>query len=67
MKQSDAFRTNSSGYSDPTAYNAVKKIENDDARVSKLITILKYICDISGFEIQGHIVLKDKASGRVWH
>lgn len=67
---SDYFKKNSEGYSDPTAYNAVKNIEHEEEltheRMSKLFRIIRYICELSGFSIEGRIVLKDKSTGRIW-
>lgn len=59
-------RKNSEGYSDPTAYNAIKNIEKEDEKFHKLLHTIFDICELSGFEIEGRIVLIDKKSGRVW-
>ena len=64
---------NGSGYCDPTAYRAIKNIEDgiDDrnkerARFFRLLDTIFYICEMAGFEIEGRIVLKDKKTGKVW-
>lgn len=59
-------KKNSEGYSDPTAYKALKHIEDEDARFHKLLYMLFDICELSGFEIEGRVVLMDKRTGRVW-
>lgn len=60
------LRKNAEGYSDPTAYQAMKNIDQEDERFHKLLHTLFYICEIAGFQIEGRIVLVDKKTGRVW-
>lgn len=56
-------RRNAEGYSDPTAYEALKNIEREeDERFHRLF----YLCELAGFEIEGRIILVDKRNGRVW-
>lgn len=62
----DDMRRNSEGYSDPTAYEAMKNIDRDDARFHKLLDTIFYLCDLAGFEVDGRIVFVDKKTGRVW-
>lgn len=59
-------RRNSEGYSDPTAYAAMKSIEQKEARVQKLRSIIAQICDLAGFKVQGKIILIDKRNGEIW-
>lgn len=60
-------RKNAEGYSDPTAYEALRNIESkEDERFHKLLYAIFNICELTGFEIEGRIVLIDKKSGRVW-
>lgn len=60
-------RKNAEGYSDPTAYEALRNIESkEDERFHKLLYAIFDICELAGFEIEGRIVLIDKKSGRVW-
>ncbi|MEY8404368.1 hypothetical protein AALA54_13710 [Oscillospiraceae bacterium 44-34] len=59
-------RKNSEGYSDPTAYVAMRNIARDEDRFRKLCKVILNICDVAGFEIRGPIVLVDKKSGKVW-
>lgn len=56
---------NSEGYADPTAYKALKNIE-DKERVSELIFILKWIIRKSGFELVERIKIVDPKSGKVY-
>lgn len=57
---------NSEGYSDPTAYQAMKNIDQEEERFHKLLYAIFDICSLADFEIEGRIVLIDKKSGRVW-
>ena len=61
------LRKNTEEYSDPTAYEAIKNIdEEENERFHKLLHTIFYICDVAGFEIEGRIVLVDKKTGRIW-
>ena len=55
---------NGEGYSDPTAYNALRPIMQEDAALNFLIKVLKFIIAESGFELLARIELKDKKTGR---
>lgn len=59
---------NAEGYSDPTAYEAIKKADYDFelARRTKLLKTIYSICDLAGYHVAGRIVLKDKFTGKVW-
>lgn len=54
------MRKNKEGYNDPTAYAAIKNIQNEERRMAELIHVLKYIIDKSGFELTGRIQLREK-------
>lgn len=58
---------NAEGYPDPTAYNALRPIMQEDAalegKVNFLIKVLKFIIAESGFELLARIELKDKKTG----
>lgn len=60
------LRRNAEGYSDPTAYQAIKNIEQEDENFHKLLHTIFNICDLAGFRIEGRIVLVDKVTGKVW-
>lgn len=53
-------------YSDPTASEAIKNIEEEDDRFHKLLYAIFDICELANFEIEGRIVLVDKKTGKVW-
>lgn len=59
-------KKNTEGYSDPTAYAAMKNVNREEDRYRKLRRALISICDVAGFEIQGPLILMDKKSGKVW-
>lgn len=63
-------RKNAEGYNDPTAYNAIKNVEQeqdkDDARFHQLLNMLFSLCELADFHIEGRVVLKDKRTGKVW-
>ena len=59
-------RKNLEGYSDPTAFKALRNIDKEDERFHRLLRTLFYICELADFEIEGRIVLIDKHTGRVW-
>lgn len=71
-KDSD-IRNNGSGYFDPTAYKALKSIDGNNKHISKdaerfrrLLEVIINICELSGFHLEGHIVVKDKKTGKIW-
>ncbi|MEA4831587.1 MAG: hypothetical protein VB118_03100 [Oscillospiraceae bacterium] len=59
---------NSSGYPDPTAYEALKPIIKEETEVENkanfLIKMLKFIISESGFELIARIELRHKRSGK---
>lgn len=64
---------NSEHYNDPTPYEAHKNIRKEEqleaARmrtISALVSTLKQVADLAGFEIVGRVVLMDKDSGRIF-
>lgn len=60
------IKRNGSGYYDPTAYEVLKKDEEDEARFHKLLYMIFDLCELAGFRVEGRIVLEDKKTGRVW-
>ena len=63
-------RKNSEGYYDLTAYKGAKPVydANNAAthEASRLIQVLKYIIDRSGFELIGRIEIRDRKTGKVF-
>jgi len=60
------LKRNGSGYYDPTAYEAIKNVDNESDRFYKLLDTIFSICDLAGFHVEGRITLRDKKTGRVW-
>lgn len=60
------LKRNGSGYTDPTAYNAIKNADKESERFYKLLYMIFDICELSGFSIEGRITLKDNKTGKVW-
>lgn len=71
MRQDKDLMKNGEGYSDPTAYEAIKrsqknKTDEDEARFKKLMKTIFNICELSGFHLEERIVIKDEKTGKVW-
>ena len=65
---SNSFR-NSSGCIDPTAYFAIRNIEkrtDDYQKFRNLLSAIFAVCHLAGFDIIGHITLRDRKTGRIW-
>ena len=45
---------------------AIKNIDKEDERFYKLFRTIFDMCELSGFKLQGRIVLVDENRGRVW-
>lgn len=63
-------RKNYEGYSDPTAYEAIRRIEGgneeDNIRFYKLLHTIFHVCELAGFSLEGRVTLVDNKTGRVW-
>ena len=57
---------NSEGYKDLTAYQAIRNIDKEEEKFQKLLNVIFDICELSGFKIEGRIVLVNKKTGRIW-
>lgn len=72
------LKRNNEGYPDPTAYKAIKSIEDAEKKANKILDkeeterfhkvldTIYNICALSDFHIGERIVLIDKRTGRVW-
>ncbi len=67
MKDKELFY-NGSGCADPTAYNAIRKVEHDRAveNVNRLIKEIKALITENGFVLLNRIELKDEKSGIIF-
>lgn len=59
------YRRNGSGYYDPTAWQAIRNIDEHE-RLQKLLGAIHRVCELAGFHIEGRITLVDERTGRVW-
>lgn len=59
---------NAEGYNDPTAYEGMKNVIQDEQRqqkrVNDLIFVLKFIINLAGFDLLNRIEIKDRKTGR---
>lgn len=59
---------NKEGYADPTAGAAIHEAETKkkeyNPEVTNLVSVLKQMIDIAGYEMVGRIVLRDKDTGK---
>lgn len=62
----DDLKINGSGCYDPTAWKAIKKIDEENKRYHDLLNHIFYICKLAGFAVEGRIVFRDKKTGKVW-
>lgn len=64
------LRKNASGCNDPTAYKAIKHVDDEntasDIRFYKLLHTIFHICELAGFELDGRITLRDKVTGKLY-
>ena len=64
---------NNSGCPDPTAYEAMKNIQKEEKRLNQtdenvrlVITTIKNILDLSGFELVERIQIRHKKTGKIF-
>ena len=64
---------NNSGCPDPTAYEALKHIQSEerqsnhaDSNAHMVVTTIKNILDLAGFELVERIQIRHKKSGKVY-
>ena len=55
---------NPEGYRDPTAYDAIRNITDEEEKVSILIHVIKSILRLAGFELIRRIEIRSRKSGR---
>lgn len=71
-EHNDISKRNAEGYPDLTAYEAIKSVEDvnvckeDEDRFNKLLRAIFTICELSGFHIEGRIIVKDNKTGKIW-
>ena len=61
---------NGSGYSDFTAYNAIKNVSAEEQEIDRaarlVVNTIKNVLEIAGFELVGRIQIKHKKSRKVF-
>ena len=60
------LKKNGEGYDDPTAYEAITRIDPDAKRRYRLIGCILRVCELAGYEVEGRITLKDVKTGKVY-
>ena len=62
----DDLKRNASGYVDPTAYEAIKNVDDTAKRINKLMKAIFCMCDLAGFHLEERLVLRDKKTGEIY-
>lgn len=58
-----ADKYNPEGYRDPTAYDALRNIDEEE-RVTAIISIIRQILKLAGFELTHRIGIRSTRTGR---
>lgn len=58
-------KENYEGYSDSTAYHAIQNAEDYD-RFRRVLGLIFSICELSGFHLEEHVVLRDRKTGKIY-
>ena len=62
------LRFNGEGYYDPTAYEGMRPLVKEEAEIqnklNKLITVLKLVIDLAGFDLIARIQVRQRKSGK---
>lgn len=64
-----SLKRNASGCPDPTAYEAITNVmqeEMEKERFHKLLKAIFEICELSDFHLEERIVVKDMRTGKIW-
>ena len=62
----DDYRKNGEGYPDPTAYEAIRRVDGDLEHFRKTVGAIRRICELAGYDLEEHVVLRDIRTGKVW-
>ena len=61
---------NASGYVDPTAHEAIKRVSRSEAeerrKVHRLIGCLLRCCELAGYEFVGTMQFRNTETGKIW-
>lgn len=67
LRETKAMMRNAEGYADPTAESVIaREKQRTLRRIKKAVHKSRAVFDSLGFEVVGRIVLRDKATGRIW-
>ena len=61
----DIEKENGEGYSDPVAYDALSRLD-EEARFHRVIKMIFNLLDLAGFYLDGRITIVSKKTGRTW-
>lgn len=62
----DELKRNGSGYLDPTAEKAIRSVDAEHDKFMEFLEVVFYLCRMNGYHLEERIVVKDKATGKVW-
>ena len=65
MNNKSDVKKNASGYSDPTAAEAITHADETYDRFNKLLGIIFKLCEISGFHLESKIIVRDNKTGKI--
>ena len=65
MNNKSDVKKNASGYSDPTAAEAITHADEAYDRFNKLLGIIFKLCEISGFHLESKIIVRDNKTGKI--
>ena len=65
MNNKNDVKKNASGYSDPTATEAITHADEAYDRFNKLLGIIFKLCEISGFHLESKIIVRDNKTGKI--
>lgn len=65
MNNKNDVKKNASGYSDPTAAEAITHADEAYDRFNKLLGIIFKLCEISGFHLESKIIVRDNKTGKI--
>ena len=65
MNNKNNVKKNASGYSDPTASEAITHADEAYDRFKKLLGIIFKLCEISGFHLESKIIVRDNETGKI--
>lgn len=66
-KKEQVSRKNAEGYSDPTAFEAIKNIDMETERFYEATDMMYKIAELFGFYVEEPIVLRDQQSGVIYN